>query len=346
MSTSNIAQEIWSHELAAATESPVDWLWHGFVAPGNLTLLTSLWKAGKTTLLALLLARRRQGGSVAGFAVKPGKTVVVSEEPQSMWSARARQYDFGDNACFLCRPFLRVPGPQDWQALVDRLAGLQEQHGIDLAVIDPLAPFLPGENNSKNMLDTLLPLGALTRRGMAVLLMHHPAKGEQPVGQAARGSGVLLGHVDIAIEMRHPGGDPLTRRRRFVSLSRHAATPRLLQLELNAEGTDYVAAPDAQQEEFQAHWQVLCMVLEDAHHKLTRQEILDQWPADFDKPTSHTLWRWLSHAVDGKLIASEGKGSKRDPFHYWLPHREEAWKTDPLYELHKLMQEQKRQWNS
>jgi hypothetical protein len=32
---------------------PVDWLRHGFVSVGNLTLLTNQWQAGKTTLLAL-----------------------------------------------------------------------------------------------------------------------------------------------------------------------------------------------------------------------------------------------------------------------------------------------------
>jgi hypothetical protein len=30
--------------------------------PGKVTLLTSQWKAGKTTLLSVLLARLKQGG--------------------------------------------------------------------------------------------------------------------------------------------------------------------------------------------------------------------------------------------------------------------------------------------
>ena len=29
----------------------------------------------------------------------------------------------------------------------------------------------------------------------------------------------LLGHADISIEIRHPGGDPLTHRRRLFALS-------------------------------------------------------------------------------------------------------------------------------
>ena len=47
-----IPQEVWDQELMASKEVPADWLWQGFVARGNVTLLTSMWKAGKTTLLS------------------------------------------------------------------------------------------------------------------------------------------------------------------------------------------------------------------------------------------------------------------------------------------------------
>jgi len=50
----------------------------------------------------------------------------------------------------------------------------------------------------------------------------------------------------------------------------------------------------------------------------------------------------LSRALEGKLIASEGTGRKRDPFRYWLPQREEVWKQDPLYQLRIEMAEQRR----
>jgi hypothetical protein len=39
----------------AATKSTTDWLWEGYLARGSLTLLTSLWKAGKTTGIVCLL---------------------------------------------------------------------------------------------------------------------------------------------------------------------------------------------------------------------------------------------------------------------------------------------------
>ena len=71
--------------------------------------MTSQWKAGKTTLLSMLLTRRAGGGELAGLAVTPGKTVVVTEEPEAIWADRARLYPFGGQVCFVPRPFLGVP---------------------------------------------------------------------------------------------------------------------------------------------------------------------------------------------------------------------------------------------
>jgi hypothetical protein len=328
-------QELWDDQLATMPQTASDWLWHGFLRGGSTTLLTGLWKAGKTTLLSLLLARRRQGGTLAGLAVKPGKTVVISEEDPALWAERARCHDFGGQVCFIPRPFLAVPRPEQWQALLDRLVTLRGQHGIDLAVIDPLAPFFRGENNARSIYETMMPLGALTRRGLAVLGLHHPGKGAARPGQAARGSGALLGHVDISIEMRHPGGDPLTRRRRFLALSRYPETPRQLLAELAPDGSDYVPVADEPfTDDFQANWDVLRMVLEDARQKLTRRDIHEEWPPDFPRPSPRTLWAWLGRAVDRGLVACEGTGRKTDPFRYWLPDREAVWKAaNPFYEV-------------
>jgi hypothetical protein len=342
MSTIDLPQEVWDHALATISPSPLDWLWHGYVAAGNITLLTSQWKAGKTTLLSLLLSRRKTGGKLAGLAVKPGKTLVISEEPPALWRPRAAQFDFGGQVCFLHQPFLALPSPDQWQALVDRILHLKEQHQIDLAVIDPLAPFLSAENNARSMFEILLPLRALTQEGMAVFILHHPAKGDRPVGQSARGSSALLGHVDISIEMRHPGGDPLTRRRRFLALSRHAETPRQLLLELNPEGSDYLPVPDAADEDLQAIWDPLRTVLDDAPQKLTRDDIVFEWPPDLQKPNPTSLWRCLRRAVDKGKIGCEGTGKRSDPFRYWLPGRETAWREqNRLYdELEKQTRDQ------
>jgi hypothetical protein len=84
------------------------------------------------------------------------------------------------------------------------------------------------------------------------------------------------------------------------------------------------------------------MVFEDAPQKLTRQDILDEWPEDFDKPNPATLWKWLARAVKAELVLLEGTGRKADPFRYWIPQTEARWRADPFYEtFERLRQELK-----
>jgi AAA domain len=115
MSDLLIPPEIWDHQIPTFSQTPTTWLWHGFLAHGNITLLTSQWKSGKTTLLSLLLSRRKSGGVLAGLPVLPGKSVVVSEESNSLWAERSRLYDFGGQVCFFPQPFLTIPRPgESW----------------------------------------------------------------------------------------------------------------------------------------------------------------------------------------------------------------------------------------
>ena len=339
MASDRVPQLFWEHELTTTSEpQPLEWIWDGFVARGCLTLLTSQWKAGKTTLVSLLLARRglphEQKGSLAGLAVQPGKTVIITEEDRRLWAERVSRQGFGGQVCFFPQPFHALPRQEEWQALLERILQLQGEHGIDLLVIDPLAHFLRCENNTASVLESIMPLRELTRRGMAVLVLHHPSKSRKSLGHASRGSGSLLGHADIIVEMRHPGGDAQTRRRRFLAISRYQRTPARLLLELNADGSDYFPVIDAAADDFLAHWHILEMVLSDVPQKVTRRDVLLEWPEDFDKPDPRTLHRWLDRALNRQLILREGTGRKMDPYRYWLPGMVEVWKEQqPCYDI-------------
>jgi hypothetical protein len=138
--------------------------------------------------------------------------------------------------------------------------------------------------------------------------------------------------------MRHPGGDPMTRRRRLFTLSRHRVTPRLLTLELDAAGTTYSLVPETTEDQFNANWEPIRLVLAEAPQKLTRQDVILEWPAGFDQASATAVWRWLDTAVEQGLVRCEGSGRKSDPFRYWLPEREAIWQQDPLY---RLMEEQR-----
>jgi len=132
--------------------------------------------------------------------------------------------------------------------------------------------------------------------------------------------------------MRRPGGNPLTRRRRLLAFSRLSETKRHLSIELNPEGTDYEVLPGRVEDGFHAGWPALRLVFEEAPQKLTREDILAEWPGDHAKPNAVTLWRRLSRGVELGQIACEGAGRRTDPLRYWLPEREEVWKQDFLYE--------------
>jgi hypothetical protein len=330
-----VPEGVWSGELGTGSPQPMTWLWHGYLGAGCVTLLTSRWKAGKTTLLSVLLARRVTGGRLAGREVAPGRTALVTEEGRELWNLRRGRLDFGNHTWFLCRPFAGKPSFAQWEGLIERLAALRERDGADLAVIDSLSHFLPGrtENHAALMMEALAPLRSLTERGMAVLLLHHPSKRGAEEGTAARGSGALPAFVDVIVEMdccrRARAGDD--RRRRLIGFSRYDETPRELIVELNAEGTDYAALGDGAEEEFRDNWIRLRAALAGAPRKLTWHEVVERWPDDDEPPPRTSLRRWLAGAVARGLVRREGAGNRTSPRRYWLPEMEEKWQADPMY---------------
>jgi len=322
----------WSRDLRPAA-ADVPWLWDGYLAPYRTTLLTSQWKSGKTTLISVLLARRAAGGTLAGRALKPGRTAVVSEEPHDLWEQRRRTLDFGDGAAFYFQPFhYHKPSYEQWDQLLQSVAALRRE-GVDLLVIDPLATFLPAysESASDLMLMALSKLDRVIRAGMSVLLLHHPKKGPTVAGQAARGPGALSHFVDILVEMRpFRSLDDDDRRRVLHGWSRHPDTPRQLVIEWNADGTDYRGLGTVADAEYHAHWAQLEAFFATAPDKLTRRELRALWPSGPGAPSETTLYRWLDRAVKAQLLRCEGTGHKNAPFRYWLPAREAEWLADPL----------------
>jgi hypothetical protein len=333
----------WGAQLDA-TPPVHPWIWEGFLGAGDITLLISQWKSGKTTLISILLSRMKEGGQLADLAVRPGKVVLVSEEAPSQWRPRHRKLDLG-HVLFLCQPFRSKPTLGQWLALIEHLATLHAQYAPSLVVIDTLTTFLPGRNEASAgvMMEALLPLRRLSQLGLSVLLSHHPAKGALLPGQSARGSGALAAFTDINLQMDwYQRGETGDHRRRLLAQSRYEETPRQLVLELNEEGTDYEVHGDFSADEFTQNWGRLRLVLEDACGKRTRQQLRADWPADFPCPSDITLWRWLQRGVAGGLICQEGTGRRADPFRYWLPGQEAKWRTDPLYAFKEMMEENER----
>lgn len=224
----------WASELTAPPKAD-DWIWHGYLPRSGITLLSALWKAGKTTLLAHLLRALGDGGEFLGKAIKASKILYVSEEGELHWVRRRDDLGIGDHAGFYLQPFASKPNPQDWLAFLAGLKNDIETHGFDLVVFDTLAKLWPVvEENDAGAVDAaLMPLWELTKVGAGILLIHHLRKSGGGEYTASRGSGALSAFPDILVELtRFDASDPKSRKRTLKAKGRYEETPDELVIEL------------------------------------------------------------------------------------------------------------------
>lgn len=310
-------------DCGTATE-PAPWLWDGYLMPGDVTLLTSLWKTGKTTLLAGLLQSFAAGTPFLGRGTRPGRAWVISEESRAQWQERVRVLPIGPHVQLIARPFQGRPEPEEWDRLIDRAIDARP----DLFVVDPLASFLTGrcESESSTLLEALQPLRKLTAAGMAVLLLHHPRKKAAEVGSAARGSGALLGFVDASMELTRFSAMKTDAHRRLIrAQSRRAETPDRLAYEWDKTTGVFSLTTDTRHRQFEENWQTILGVLKTRKAAITHREIAECWPAEADKPGRSSLYGWLEMAYERKLLRREGQGTSKDPWRYRLKNEDDEY---------------------
>ncbi len=301
-----------------------NWLWDGYLMPGDVTLLTSLWKTGKTTLLAGLLQSLGAGVPFLGRATRPGRAWVVSEESRSQWQERVRLMPIGSHVHLVARPFRGRPEPEAWDRLIDRAVEARP----DLVVVDPLASFLPGrcESDAATLLEALQPLRKLTAAGVAVLLLHHPRKKAAEAGSIARGSGALLGFVDASLELTRYSTLPTDAARRLIrAQSRRGATPDRLAYEWNKATGAFAVTVDPRHRQFEENWQTILGILKGRTAAVTLKEIAECWPDDASKPSRSSLYAWLDLAFERKLLRREGQGNSGNPWRYRLENEDDKY---------------------
>jgi hypothetical protein len=323
-------------DLKPATEAQSEWLWQGYLLPGAVTLLTSLWKSGKSTLLSVLLSRLKTGGTLAGLPVRAGRAVVVSEEPPALWWDRGLNLALDGHVQWFCKPFRGKPTTEQWLDLLDQIGHMHDRQPVDLLAIDPLANLAPmrTENDAAEMLKAVAPLQRLTSRGLSVLFCHHPRKGAVVPGQAARGSGALPACVDIVVEMQAVcKRNPKDRRRQLRAYSRYAATPPTWAIEWTEDGTDYLGLGLSAEPTFERGWPVLQTLLANAEGPLTRRAIFRAWPDSAAVPAKLTLWKWLTRCVREGKVLQRGMGTCKEPYEYSLPGMAEKWHEKWLAEF-------------
>ncbi len=300
-------------ELGPTT--PPDWIWPGYIARGHITLLTGLWKAGKSTLIGHLIHDLQAGGGLVPAPVN-GKTLIVTEEGSSLWMRRRDDLNLGASVHLLVRPFKSRSSPAEWSALIDTLAARVGSDHYSTVIFDTLASCWPvvEENDAANVMAAITPLHALTEAGAAVLLIHHPRKGDAAEGQASRGSGALPGAVDTILEFRrYSPEDHHDRRRVLRAYSRWEETPPESVLELRDDG--YFIVGDKAEVRQSDRLNILTGLIPSGGDGLTVEELLAAWPTE-PKPGERTLRLDLKNGADAHRWQQLGSGRKNEPFRY------------------------------
>jgi hypothetical protein len=319
------------NQLEVPAAGPVtQWLWDGLIARGNITLLTSQWKSGKTTLVTGLLQQCAAGsaGSFLNRTVAPARALVVSEEPRETWGDRLRLMPVGPHCRLMPRPFLRRPTPQQWDELVEHFVDLLTADQLDLLVIDSLARFLPGstESDLSAILRTLDPLRRVTDGGAGVLILHHPRRRPSEEGCSARGSGGLLAAVDVIVEQSAAGKmQSEERRRKLFAVSRFADTPRRLFYDWDPTTGIFNSLEDPFATRFHDNWPYVLAILQQRKQAATHHELLMDWPANLEPPSATMLYNWLNRAYEEKLLRRKGSGRRSDPYRYRLENADDEY---------------------
>jgi hypothetical protein len=286
---------------------PFDWIWDGAIVRGGTTLLSAPAKIGKSTLLSLLLDRRREGGELLGRSVAPGKTILCTEESLRLWSLRQPPLNFGPYLTYHV-PRGNYPSRERWEQYFNELCDLEsEQLRFDLLVIDTAVHFLPLSSRNRHTLRWVFAtLKRIALYPAAVLVINQSRTMHRP----------LAAFADIVLEMSVPRGCRSgTRRRTITGVGRYPGTLQDVSAQLNAEGTDYM--PIGRQRSPSASMMpTVQAVLAADEAPLTHAEIIERWPGT--PPHANSLWRVLAAGHKDGVFHIFGAGTKAEPYRFGL----------------------------
>lgn len=292
-----------------------DWLWHGIIARGSITLFSALWKSGKTTLMAHLLKSCELGGPFCGLEVTPCRVLYVTEESEPRWADRRDRLGLADHVHFEIRPFAARPKLDGWLRFLDFTARKIKQNRYDLVVLDTMANLWPvkDENDASQVQAALMPIHQCLGRA-AGLLVHHNRKGDGTEATASRGSGALTGWVDTIIELRrYLPTNRKDRRRVLTGYSREAEIPEELVIELTAAG--YITHGDRADAWKGDLKTALLRMLPCDGNGWTFEQIKENWRED-EVPTKQRVVDALDLLGEEGHVLKTGEGVKGDPFRY------------------------------
>lgn len=293
-----------------------EWIFPGYIAGGAITLLSGQWKGGKTTLLTHLVRDAYTGSGLVESAIT-GPTLFVSEESSTIWAHRREQHQLDPRILLLQRQRFARTDRKEWSDLVENIIGKCMDTGAELVIIDTLAGLWPvtSENDAAEVSDALAPLRGITETGAALLLVHHPRKGDSAQFTSARGSGALSSFPDILIELRpYTKDDPHDTRRLITAIGRFEGTPCEMVFELGPNGYTMLGQPVeiGRADDLDT----VAGIVGSCGGQATQDQIRAQWPSP--KIGKGRLGKLLRDGAEAGRLTTIGRGVKGDPLIYHL----------------------------
>jgi hypothetical protein len=294
------------------------WLLEGYLARGRITMLSALFKAGKTTWLAYLLLAMETEGRFIGQWVRPCKVLVITEEHPDEWAERRDLLGLKDHIDVLVRPAMYKMSAGEWLVFLNKLKATQQRNQYDLIVIDPISNLWPvkDENNAAEVQAALMPLHQVLGDA-AMLLLHHLRKAEGQEGTQSRGSGAIAAFIDLLVELRRFSPKDLSDRRRVLTATgRFRETPVELVVTLGEDGyATHGSRSDVRQNDLAA---VIRPALPEAAPGATAEELLERLPESCDLGKSK-LYAALNKGYEAtnRRWERSGGGVRGDPFRFY-----------------------------
>jgi hypothetical protein len=295
-------------EVAKASGEQVPFLWRGYVAEGNVTVLGAREKAGKSTLAYALVRALLDGDPFLGQATAKTGVVLLSEEADATVADKLRRFDLvGEEGRFSIVTRSAVRGRPDLATVVAAAVAEARRIGAKLLVVDTLSYWgqLPGddENHAGAAQAVMRPLLDAAGQGLGVLVLHHVAKASGEL----RGSTAIAASADIIVALHRENEAP--NRRRLEAVGRYAETPGSVLVEL--QGDDYVLLGTPSEVSAEQVEAAVLQALPTEGDGLTIDEVVQRTGAE-----RRRVGEALGRLLQREAVQRSGAGKRGSPYRF------------------------------
>ena len=288
-----------------------DWIWHGNVAAGFITVVGGRPKVGKSTVVYAALDALVTGAEMfLGSALYPTDVVLVSEEHAvtalDKLSDSPRLHVLTRDAAW--------PLP-DWPHLIGAALAEAKRTGSKLLLIDSFTFWAGMEaeagqdaNAVQRRMEALL---AVAREGIGVVLIHHQRKAGGDFGDALLGSTAFAANADFILEVERVE-DAAPSMRKINRVGRWYVPPVLLVTWDHDAGYTLVAEAESTEDAEDHIWRDRILnALRPWGTSKRNTELSDLLGAD-----SRRWGRAMNQLMAEGAVVKTGAGVQKDPFTY------------------------------